>query len=66
MSPHFSANASDGIRSPPNRGNASPLHKLKYNNAIAEAVADLGQSEQIQDTFLDFQKYLDQGAVCVL
>ena len=36
----------------------SPLLKLKYNNAIADAVADLGQPERIKDTFSNFQKYL--------
>ena len=41
----------------------SPLLKLKYNNAIADAIADLGQAERIKDTFTDFQKYLYQGAV---
>ena len=41
----------------------SPLLKLRYNNAIADAVADLGQPEQIKDTFTGFQKYLYQGAV---
>ena len=41
----------------------SPLLKLKYNNAIADAVADLGQPERIKDTFSGFQKYLYQGAI---
>jgi type I restriction enzyme R subunit len=36
----------------------SPLLKLKYNNAIADAIADLGPPEQIKNTFSDFQKYL--------
>ncbi|MEK6260107.1 MAG: DEAD/DEAH box helicase family protein [Planctomycetota bacterium] len=46
-----------------NQEKLSPLLKLKYNNAIADAVADLGQPERIKDTFSDFQKYLYQGAV---
>ncbi len=41
----------------------SPLLKLKYNNAIADAIADLGQPEQIKHTFSGFQKYLYQGTV---
>ena len=36
----------------------SPLLRLKYNNAIADAVADLGQPEDIAKTFAGFQKYL--------
>ncbi len=46
-----------------NQDKLSPLLKLKYNNAIADAVADLGQPERIKHTFSDFQKYLYQGAV---
>jgi type I restriction enzyme, R subunit len=36
----------------------SPLLKLKYNNAIADAVADLGRPEEIGNVFAGFQKYL--------
>jgi superfamily II DNA or RNA helicase len=36
----------------------SPLLKLKYNNAIADAVADLGKPEEIGKLFAGFQKYL--------
>jgi type I restriction enzyme, R subunit len=36
----------------------SPLLKLKYHNAIADAVADLGAAEQIGRMFTDFQQYL--------
>ena len=36
----------------------SPLLKLKYNNAIADAIADLGKPEEIGKVFADFQKYL--------
>ena len=36
----------------------SPLLKLKYNNALADAVSDLGSVDQIRDVFIGFQKYL--------
>lgn len=36
----------------------SPLLKLKYNNAIADAVFELGRPEQISRLFIDFQPYL--------
>jgi type I restriction enzyme R subunit len=36
----------------------SPLLKLKYNNAIADAVADLGPPEEIGRLFNSFQQYL--------
>ncbi len=38
----------------------SPLLKLKYNNAIADAVADLGKPEEIGKVFTGFQRYLYQ------
>jgi type I restriction enzyme R subunit len=38
----------------------SPLLKLRYNNAIADAVADLGRPEEIGKVFSGFQKYLYQ------
>ena len=38
----------------------APLLRLKYNNAIADAIADLGEPDQIRDTFAGFQKYLYQ------
>lgn len=41
----------------------SPLLKLKYNNAIADAVADLGKPEEIGKVFAGFQKYLYQKEV---
>lgn len=40
----------------------SPLLKLRYNNAIADAVADLGRPEEIGKIFSGFQKYLYQQA----
>jgi type I restriction enzyme R subunit len=44
------------------REKLSPLLKLKYNNAIADAVADLGRPEEIGRVFCGFQKYLYQAA----
>jgi type I restriction enzyme, R subunit len=38
----------------------SPLLKLKYKDAIADAVADLGKPEVIGAAFAGFQKYLYQ------
>lgn len=38
----------------------SPLLKLKYHDAIADAVADLGKPEEIGKVFVGFQKYLYQ------
>jgi type I restriction enzyme R subunit len=37
-----------------------PLLRLKYNNAIADAVADLGRPEEIGSIFAGFQKHLYQ------
>jgi type I restriction enzyme R subunit len=34
--------------------------KLRYDNAIADAVADLGRPEEIGIFFAGFQKYLYQ------
>ena len=39
----------------------TPLLRLKYNNAIADAVADLGGTAQIRTMFAGFQKYLYVG-----
>lgn len=36
----------------------SPLLKLKYNNAISDATADLGSPDHIRSLFVGFQKYL--------
>jgi type I restriction enzyme R subunit len=36
----------------------TPLLRLKYNNSIADAVADLGRPEEIGKVFAGFQKYL--------
>ncbi len=48
------------------REKLSPLLKLKYNNAIADAVADLGRPEEIGQVFAGFQKYLYQKARAAL
>jgi type I restriction enzyme R subunit len=42
------------------REKLSPLLKLKYNNAIADAWADLGRPEEVGYMFAGFQKYLYQ------
>ncbi len=36
----------------------TPLLKLRYNNAIQDAVADLGSTDQIRRMFVGFQKFL--------
>jgi len=36
----------------------SPLLRLKYNNAISDAVADLGSVEEIREAFTGFQRFL--------
>ena len=41
----------------------SPLLKLKYHNAISDAVADLGDTTQIRTLFAGFQKFLYQVPV---
>jgi type I restriction enzyme R subunit len=38
----------------------TPLLRLKYHNSIADALADLGQAEEIGQIFAGFQKYLYQ------
>jgi type I restriction enzyme R subunit len=40
----------------------TPLLRLKYNNAISDAVADLGKPEEIGKVFTGFQKYLYKQA----
>ena len=39
----------------------SPLLKLRYRNALADAVKDLGSPEQIRGVFVGFQRYLYQA-----
>lgn len=41
----------------------SPLLRLKYHGAIADAVADLGAPEEIGKVFVGFQRYLYQRQV---
>jgi type I restriction enzyme R subunit len=36
----------------------TPLLRLKYNNSIADAVAELGRPEDIGRIFNEFQQYL--------
>ncbi len=36
----------------------APLLRLKYHNALADAVADLGQPDEIGKVFVGFQQYL--------
>ena len=38
----------------------SPLLKLKYNNAIAGAFAELGQPEQVRKVFVGFPRHFCQ------
>ncbi len=40
----------------------TPLLRLKYHDAISDAVADLGRPEEIGRMFSGFQKYLYQEA----
>ena len=42
------------------RDKLAPLLNLKYQNSIADALADLGQPEEIGRVFAGFQKYLYQ------
>ena len=41
----------------------TPLLRLRYNNAIADAVADLGSADQIRKVFIGFQKFLYEAQV---
>lgn len=36
----------------------TPMLKLRYNNALADAAADLGPPDQIRKTFVGFQRFL--------
>jgi len=44
----------------------APLLRLKYHDAIADAVADLGRPEEIGRVFVGFQKYLYQEQVTAI
>lgn len=41
----------------------TPLLRLRYKNAISDAVADLGSADQIRKVFIGFQKYLYEDRV---
>jgi len=45
------------------REKLSPLLKLKYHDAIADAIADLGKPEEIGHIFAGFQRYLYQANI---
>ncbi|MGH8795933.1 MAG: type I restriction-modification enzyme R subunit C-terminal domain-containing protein [Caldimonas sp.] len=36
----------------------SPLPRLRYNNAIADAFAELGRPDQVRRLFVGFQRHL--------
>lgn len=40
----------------------TPLLQLRYSNSISDAIADLGQPEEIRRVFVGFQKYLYERA----
>ena len=39
----------------------TPLLRLRYDDSLSDAVADLGKPEEIGKVFAGFQKYLYQG-----
>lgn len=41
----------------------SPLLRLKYGDSLSDAIADLGDPEEIGQTFAGFQKYLYESAI---
>ena len=40
------------------REKLTPLLRLRYQNSIADAIAELGKAEEIWNIFAGFQKYL--------
>ena len=40
----------------------TPLLRLRYKNAISDAIADLGSADQIRKVFVGFQKFLYEAA----
>jgi type I restriction enzyme R subunit len=50
---------SEGVREL-DQDKLTPLLRLKYNNSIADALADLGRPEEIGEVFAGFQQYLYQ------
>ena len=53
---------SEGVREL-DQDKLTPLLRLKYNNSIADAIADLGRPEEIGTVFAGFQQYLYQAVV---
>ena len=45
------------------REKLNPLLRLKYQDSLADAVADLGKPEEIGKFFTGFQKFLYQDAL---
>jgi type I restriction enzyme R subunit len=45
----------------PDTDKLSPLLKLRYRNAITNALSELGRTTQIRQVFVGFQRYLYQG-----
>jgi type I restriction enzyme R subunit len=39
----------------------TPLLRIRYNNAIADALDDLGSADRIRKVFVGFQRYLYQS-----
>ena len=39
----------------------TPLLKLRYNNAITDAIEELGSPEEIRNLFIGFQRFLYEG-----
>jgi type I restriction enzyme, R subunit len=39
----------------------TPLLRLKYFNSTSDAIADVGEPEEIRKVFVEFQKYLYQS-----
>jgi hypothetical protein len=52
----FEGLADMGLGEEPLAEKLTPLLRLRYNNAIADAVADLGSADQIRRVFVGFQK----------
>jgi type I restriction enzyme R subunit len=44
------------------REKLTPLLRLKYNNSLSDATADLGKPDEIRAVFAGFQKYLYENA----
>lgn len=55
---------SEGVREL-DQDKLAPLLRLRYRNSIADAVAELGEPEEIGKAFAGFQKYLYQSTAAV-